>query len=87
MRAGFSLLSSVIDKLIIEIEPALFVRFLSNVSTNNKKQKHRPKAVQYYNPTMSFIEKNAALPEIMTISPVHSQYRTPVHEDAWKAVM
>ena len=41
----------------------------------------------HHNPTMLFIEKSVALPEIMTLSSVHSQYRIPVRSDAWKAVM
>ena len=41
----------------------------------------------YYKATMSFIEKSAALPEIMTLSSAQSQYRIPVRWEAWKAVM
>ena len=54
----------------------------------NSKKKHRPKAAQiFHKATMSFIEKSVALPEIMTLSSTHSQYRMPVREEAWKAVM
>ncbi len=52
------------------------------------KKKHRPKAAPvFYKTTISFIEKSTALPEIMTLSSTHSQYRIPVREEAWKAVM
>ena len=36
----------------------------------------------FHKATMSFIEKSTALPEIMTISSTHSQYRIPVREEA-----
>ena len=41
----------------------------------------------FHKATMSFIEKSTAFPEIITLSPMHSQYRIPVREEAWKAVM
>lgn len=41
----------------------------------------------FHKATMSFIEKSTALPEIITLSPAHSQYRMPVRADAWKAVI
>lgn len=52
-----------------------------------KRSTARRRRTYYHNPTMSFIEKSTALPEIMTLSPTHSQYRIPVREEAWKAVI
>ena len=58
-----------------------------SIDTGIKRMAATKAAAYYHNPTMSFIEKSTALPEMMTLSPVHSQYRMPVREEAWKAVM
>ncbi len=36
----------------------------------------------FHKATMSFIEKRTAFPEIITVSPMHSQYRIPLREEA-----
>ena len=52
-----------------------------------KESTARRRCIEYHEPTMSFIEKSAAFPEIMTLSPAHSQYRIPVRLEAWNAVI